>query len=171
MKTHSLLPGFIVMSLLAACVQQSSPGKPSIDPTADSAAVRTSVDRFLAGWNKGDATAFGSMIAKDSILMPPNGPVRRGREAIEADMTKAYDVTKQQQTAIVDEVIVAGDYAYGRGTWNVNPTATVGSDITAMNGKWSILYQRSTDGTWTIARWMWSQDSSPSPTASKPDSR
>jgi uncharacterized protein (TIGR02246 family) len=121
------------------------------------------VEKFIAAWNKGDSAAYGPMIANDAILMSPDGPLLQGRDAIVADMAKDYDTTKAQQTAPVDEVIVMGDHAYVRGTWNLKPMAAAGADTKALNGKWSTLYQRSTDGTWVVSRWMWNQEAAPKP--------
>ena len=59
------------------------------------------------------------MIADDAILMQPDGPLVQGRDAIVTTITKAYDTKTAQQTATVDEVIVMGDHAYGRGTWTL----------------------------------------------------
>lgn len=158
MQMRSLIVGLVVISLFTACGQQSAPGKASIDTSADTAAIRANVEKFVAAWNKGDSAAYSPMITDDAILMPPDGPLVNGRDAILATMAKDYDTTKAQQTATVDEVIVTGAYAYARGTWNLNPTAAAGADTKAINGKWSMLYQRSADGSWLASRWMWSQE-------------
>jgi uncharacterized protein (TIGR02246 family) len=163
MQMRSLILGLVLIPLFTACGQQSSPGKASTDPSADTAAVRATVEKFNAAWNKGDSATYGPMIADDAILMGQGEPSLQGRDAIAARMAKDYDITKTQQSAIVDEVIVLGDHAYARGTWSMNPTAAAGSDTKAMSGKWSILYQRSADGAWLASRWMWNQDAAPKP--------
>ena len=163
MQMRSLILGLVLIPLFTACGQQSAPGKASIDTSADTAAIRATVEKLLAAWNKGDSAAYGPMIADDAILMRPDGPLLQGRDAIVANMTKSYETTKAQQTATVDEVIVTGDYAYVRGTWNINPIAAAGTDTKAMNGKWSVLYRRSADGTWLTSRWMWNQEAGPKP--------
>jgi uncharacterized protein (TIGR02246 family) len=163
MQMRSLIPGLVLLSLFTACGQQSTPGKASIDTSADTAAIRANVEKLLAAWNKGDSAAYGPMIADDAILMQPDGPLLQGRDSIVANMIKSYDTTKAQQTATVNEVIVMGDHAYVRGTWNLNPMSAAGADTKAMNGKWSVLYQRSADGTWLTSRWMWNQEAAPKP--------
>lgn len=166
MRMRSLILGLVLASLLTACGQQSAPGRGSIDTSADTAAIRAGVDKFVAAWNKGDSAAYGSMIAGDAILIPPDGPLVNGRDAIIAGMAKDYDTTKSQQTATVDEVIITGDHAYARGTWNISPMAAAGADMKPMNGRWSILYQRGADGTWLTSRWMWNQEAQPKPPGS-----
>jgi ketosteroid isomerase-like protein len=106
------------------------------------------------------------MIADDAILMPPDGPVVSGRDAIVAEIAKENDTKTAQQTATVDEVIVTGDHAYARGTWNVTPIAGAGASTQPQEGKWSILYKRGADGTWLTSRWMWNQEAAPRPSGS-----
>jgi len=161
MQMRSLILGLVLIPLFTACGQQSAPGKASIDTSADTAAIRANVEKFLAAWNKADSAAYGPMIADDAILMQPDGPLLEGHDAIVTNMTKSFDSTKAQQTATVDEVIVTGDHAYARGTWNLNPMAAAGADTKATNGKWSVLYQRSAEGTWLVSRWMWNQEAAP----------
>jgi uncharacterized protein (TIGR02246 family) len=163
MKAPLLILGLIVTSLFTACGQQSVPGKSSMDTSADTAAIRSTVEKFVDTWNKADSASYGPMIAMDAVLIQPDGPPVQGRDAIVANMTKDIDTTKAQQTTTLDEVIVMGDHAYTRGTWNVTPTAAAGADTKAMNGKWSVLLQRGADGTWLISRWMWNQENAPKP--------
>ena len=54
MRKSSLILGLALIPLFTACGQQSAPGKASIDTSADTAAIRATVDKFLAAWNKGD---------------------------------------------------------------------------------------------------------------------
>lgn len=166
MQMRLLIVSLVVMSLFTACGQPSAPAKTSTDAAAGSAAIRSGVDKFLAAWNKGDSATYGAMLASDAVLMGQNEPSLQGRDSIAARMAKDYDVSKFQQTATVDEVIMMGDRAYARGTWTVSPTGAAGADAKTASGKWSILYQRAADGTWLASRWMWNQDSAPQATGS-----
>ena len=161
MKARSLILGLVLTCLLTACGQQSAPGKASSDTSADAIVIRTGVGKFVDAWNKGDLAAYGPQIAMDAIMDQPDGPPLQGRAAIMDSMAKDIDITKAQQTSNVDEVIVMGDHAYARGTWNVTPIATAGADAKPANGKWSVLFTRGADGAWSISRWMWSQEAAP----------
>lgn len=162
MQMRLLIFGLFVIPLFTGCGQQPASGKASTDTTADTAAMRATVEKFVAAWNKGDSATYGALIAGDAVLMPPDGPVVTGRDAIVAAMAKDYDPRKAQQTATVDEVIVAGPDTYAYGAWNVKPTAAASADAKVSNGKWSALYHRSADGTtWLISRWMWNQEAAP----------
>jgi uncharacterized protein (TIGR02246 family) len=158
MKHRNRVLGSALVLVLAACAQQ-----PAADTTeataADAEAVRAHVDQFVSAWNTADMAVLGAMVAEDAVLMQPEGPVLQGRDAILATMADGYDVALLQQTATVDEAMMIGDHAYGRGTWNLNPTPEAGAEVQAANGKWSALYQRGPDGAWHIWRWMWNQPS------------
>ena len=140
--------------VLAACAPQQVP-----DTEADVAAISAQVDQFVAAWNAADNATLSPMVAEDAILMQPDGSPLEGRDAILATMADGYDIAMIQQSATVDEVIVMGDYAYAHGTWTLNPMSAAGADMQALNGKWSTLYARGTDGAWQIWRWMWNQPS------------
>jgi ketosteroid isomerase-like protein len=164
MKLHAVLLGLGSALVLAACAQK--PPEAPDTTEADTAAIHAWVDQFLAAWNVGDVATIGPTLAEDMILMQPVGPVVSGRDAVLETIARQYDVTMIQQTATVDEVIVNGDHAYARGTWQLNPTDAAGADVQASNGKWSVLYKRSADGVWQVWRWMWNQDAAPPVTGS-----
>jgi ketosteroid isomerase-like protein len=149
-----------LVTAFAACSQQQTPDVTDTDTSAaDADAVRAHVDQFVSAWNTADDAALGPMVAEDAVLMQPDGPVLEGSDAILAVIAAGYDIALIQQSATVDEVIVIGDYAYGRGTWNLEPTPEAGADVLPGNGKWSVIYQRGLDGGWQIWRWMWNQPS------------
>jgi uncharacterized protein (TIGR02246 family) len=149
-----------ILSLAAGFVFAACAPEPAAAPdtsAADATAIRAQVDQFVAAWNVADNATIGSLIADDVILMQPDGPALQGHDAILATIAEAYDIAMMQQSATVDEVIVMGDYAYARGTWNLDPTPAAGADVPAANGKWSTLSQRGLDGAWQMSRWMWNQ--------------
>jgi len=116
-----------------ACAQQPATETAEVTETAtaDPATVRTHVDQFVSVWNAGDA--------------------------ILADIAQGYDIALLQQSATVDEVIMLGEWAYARGTWNLDPTPEAGPEVPALSGNWSVVYQPASDGGWQVWRWMWNQ--------------
>lgn len=155
MKVRIQLLGLVSAVLVAACAQQQTE-EVSDAASLDPATVSAQVDRFVSAWNAGDPAALDEMIAEDAVLMQPDGPPLEGRAAILETMAGAYDVAMYQQSATVDEVVALGDYAYGRGTWSLNPTAANEAGE-GMNGKWSAVYRPAPDGGWQTWRWMWNQ--------------
>ncbi|NNG17923.1 MAG: nuclear transport factor 2 family protein [Gemmatimonadales bacterium] len=150
------MPMLILASglVLAACAPEPAPAPDT--SAADATAIRAEIDQFVAAWNVADNAAIGPLMATDVLLMQPDGPVQ-GRDAVLADIAEAYDVGMMRQSAVTDEVIVMGDYAYARGTWNLDPTPAAGEDAPAANGQWTVLLARGADGGWQFSRWMWNQ--------------
>jgi uncharacterized protein (TIGR02246 family) len=166
MRIPALILALALVPLIAGCTQQPAPKPAAVDTAADSDAIRGDVEKLVAAWNAADSAVTGPMIAEDAVLMQPDGPLLQGRDAILANMAKSYDVALAQQSVTVDEVIVTGEHAYARGTWNLNPTPAAGADVKALNGKWATLFRRGTDGRWQVWRWIWNQDAAPAPAAS-----
>ncbi len=158
MKLRFRILSLASVLVVAACTQQPAP-----DTGADAAAIRAWVDQFVVAWNEADDATLGPMIAEDAVLMQPDGPPLQGRAAILATMAEGYDIAMIQQSATTDEVVVIGDYAYARGTWNLNPTPAAGPDVQPANGKWSTLFERGAGGAWQVSRWMWNQPSAAVP--------
>jgi uncharacterized protein (TIGR02246 family) len=149
--------GVAMILVFAGCAQQPEPAPEFFNAAADTENLRVLVGQFVDSWNAADMAAIGPMVADDIVLMQPDGPLLQGRDAILATIAEV-DITMVQQTATVDEVIVLGDYAYTRGTWNLDPTPTAGADVPSANGKWSVLFKRGADGAWQMSRWMWNQE-------------
>lgn len=159
MRLHSSVLSLAAAVALTACAQPAAQDTAEQPDTsaADAEALRAQVDGFVSAWNVADYTTLGALVAEDGILMQPDGPVYEGREAILAVMAEGYDVTTMQQSAVVDEVLLIGDHAYARGSWNIDPAPEAGPDVPSMDGKWSAVYKRGPDGGWQIWRWMWNQ--------------
>lgn len=150
--------GPMLALFLAACATE--PATETAEPVpVDPATIRAQVDEFVSAWNDGDVSGLGSMIAEDAVLLQPDGAPLVGREAILGAISQNYDARVLQQSATVDEVVSIGKLAYARGTWTLEPTTEEGLDVSAVNGKWSAIYQPRSDGGWNTWRWMWNQPS------------
>ena len=154
MKRTTLSCSIAVTVALAACAQT-----PPDTTEADAATIRGQTESFLAAWNAGDAATLGQLYAEDIVEMQPDGPALEGRAAIVQSFTDFLTEFTATQTAEVDEVDVQGDLAFSRGRWQVRQTPRTGGDEEVRSGKWMVLYQRQTDGSWKMWRWMWNQDS------------
>jgi uncharacterized protein (TIGR02246 family) len=159
MNLRVALLGLAPILVLAACAPQPAPDTSE----ADAETIRTSVAQFVVAWNAGNDATLGTLVAEDAVLMEPDSPAIEGRDAILATMAEGYDIALMQQSATTDEVIVMGDYAYARGTWNLDLTSAATEDMGPENGKWSTLFRRGPDGAWQIWRWMWNEPSDAAP--------
>jgi len=114
------------------------------------------IEAASAGWeaalNAGDVEAIVAVYAADARLLPPNGEMGQGAEAVRAAFNEmiAAGLTGKLPTI---ESRVAGDIGYRLGTYVLN--APDGSQVD--KGKY-IETWRKVDGEWKIANDIWNSD-------------
>ena len=77
--------------LLPACQASKKPandvaevnGSAAVDTGADEKAIRGQVDRWLQLVKAKDAAAIAGLYAEDGAVMPSNGPIGKGHDAIQ----------------------------------------------------------------------------------------
>jgi ketosteroid isomerase-like protein len=102
--------------------------------------------------------------APDIVAMPPNRPSKIGdadRQWIR-DFLAAYTVEVQYKS---DEIVIAGDWAFDRGTATETMTPKAGGPAATESAKYLWVYQR-LNGEWKLARLIWNSNGPP-PTAAK----
>ncbi len=102
-----------------------------------------------------DLDAIVSQWTDGFVVLPPAGPIVRGRSA-------AAELGKEQNQALIivdcvfdfEEITVTGDYAFewGKYRWTARPRAG-GSDMT-FSGKLMRILQRQPDSSWKMHRTM-----------------
>jgi uncharacterized protein (TIGR02246 family) len=107
----------------------------------------------------GDTERYLTLITDDAVLMPPNGPAVSGKEAVGSwNRAMSSHVRITEYVSRDDEVVVAGDWAFRRATvdWTITPSA--GGSPIRDTGKYIIIYRRQRDGSWKVARDIWSSN-------------
>lgn len=141
---------------IAAC---SGPA-PEEFTTKDAGAIRQQSDAFVAAFNAKENAKVLDLYADNSVFMPPNEPIIRGREAL----THFYDDLFQKRGASslkfeIAEVSGHGPLAYQSGTYEMalNPaTGPAGRD----RGKYLFILRRMGTG-WKYEYTMWNSDLPP----------
>ena len=133
-------------------------------PTTDEdrRAIEALNDHDVKATLASDVDAIVSQWTEDFVVLPPAGPIIRGRaaNAAAAEQGKA----QLQQLIAVDysvnfeEITVSGDHAVAWGTYRstVRPRAG-GADLT-YSGKLMRILQRQPDGAWKMHRTMMTAD-------------
>jgi len=103
--------------VLSGCASNhaATTGAPK-QPKAEEAAIRRTIADLEQRINQGDP-GFVDIFAKDAVIIAPAAPDVVGFDAIRTmytDMLKQVSMTVHFST---DEVVVAGDLAYERGTY------------------------------------------------------
>jgi uncharacterized protein (TIGR02246 family) len=139
----------------------------AFDPAADQpsraiAALRAALE---AAENAGDAGAAAALLADDVVVMVPDFPVQEGKEACAAlirDVLPALvEEFDRRITYSSAEVLVTGDTAIDRGTFDVACVPRSGGRETRMTGKYLWLLRRASEGAhdaWSITRLIVSRD-------------
>ena len=108
---------------------------------------------------RGDTEHYLTLLADDAVLMPPNAPVVVGKDAIRKwsqEMSKLFRIDRYAQ--IDDEVVVNGNWAFRRATYNWSLTSLASGKSLRDSGKFIIIYRRQPDGSWRVARDIWNSD-------------
>ena len=109
-----------------------------------------------------DVDAIVSQWTDDFVVLPPAGPIVRGRAANAA----AAEQGKAQMQALIpvdyvvdfQEITVAGDYAFEWGTYRGTARPRDGGSDMTYSGKLMRILQRQPDGSWKMHRTMATSD-------------
>ena len=148
------LAGLITALLFtAAC---SGPG-PVEYTTKDAGEIRQQHDAFVIAFNAKDVSKILDLYAENSVFMPPNEPVIRGRDALkhfyEGLFTRAGATDLKMDLA---EVSGHGTLAYQSGTFEMSlkpATGPAGRD----RGKYLFVLRKMGNG-WRYHYTMWNSD-------------
>ena len=126
--------------LFAACA--------STMPANDAEEAIGKMDReFSAAATAGNVDGMMTMYAADAVLMPPNLPAFRGRDAIRQFWSGLLASGKIDASVVADKVIQSGDMAAELGHYVLKITPKGGGAPIEDNGKF-VLVWRKVGGQW-----------------------
>jgi len=143
-----------VVSLAAASCSGTKPGDEFT--MKDQASIRERNDAFVKGFNEKDVAQVLALYAENSVFMPPNQPVIRGKDALRSFYE---DLLKSGATGLklnVTEVSGHGPLAYQSGTYEMDTKPATGP-IVHDRGKYLFVLRRMAD-TWRYEYTMWNSD-------------
>ena len=148
-----IIPLALLLCFAISCQQQAKEAEPVVDVEADIAAVKEMLNQYAIGGNTGDFDLWISLWADDGVQMPPDTPVRIGKEQIREAMKPAFDqMTLDIIITSIEDAKVYGDLGLTRCNYTLDMTPKAGGEtIHAMlDGKALTLYERQSDGSWKI---------------------
>ncbi len=132
--------------------------------TEDKREIAAIEDRIAEAFANSDATALASQYTEDAILMGPFRPPTVGRGTIEAHYGAVFQQMRSTLKTEVEEVEVAGDWGFMRGTFHQTILDGGGNPVATMSGKYLLVVKKE-DGRWKFHRdWFCPVDPPPQPT-------
>jgi uncharacterized protein (TIGR02246 family) len=122
----------------------------------DVAANKASLDAYVQAVRTEDWTAVAALYTKDAVLMPPNQPLVRGREAIQAWLEAFPTLTEFNLTIM--EIDGCDDLAFVVGTVSMTIAPEGAPEPIQDTGKFIEIRRKQEDGSWLIAVDMFNSD-------------
>jgi len=122
----------------------------------DQSSIRERTDAFVKAFNAKEVNDVLGIYAENSVFMPPNEPVIRGKEALK---TFYDDLLKSGATGLklnVGEVSGHGPLAYQSGTYEMEIKGATGQ-ATRDRGKYLFVLRKMGE-TWRYEYSMWNSD-------------
>jgi len=164
-KLLMIIPFVILFCFTFGCQQgEEVAEEPALDVEADVEAIKALGDEWVALFNAGDFDGLMSIYyAENPVQMPPNEPIRKGKEAILSGLKKSREQFDEHcDSSVAEDVRVSGDLAVARFTDTGTNTPKVGGEPIKYNIKGVIAYERQPDGTWKCVYEIWN-DNNPLP--------
>ncbi len=98
-----------------------------------------------------DAAMMMSQWTDDIVLLPPAGPIQRGRSVIEEAFRGVESPEIVDYVLDIQEIKVLGDHAFEWGTYSYGVRPRAGATVRT-SGKLMRILQRQSDGSWKIYR-------------------
>lgn len=124
---------------------------------SDAATIKQHAAELSTAFNEKNLDKIVEFYADNSVFMPPNAPLLRGREPLKSFYSEMIDKGATELSLQPDDIAGHGPIAYESGSYTVH-YANGGRD----RGKY-LLVLRNTAGTWRTEKTIWSSDLPPVP--------
>jgi ketosteroid isomerase-like protein len=154
-----------LLSLALACQKQGKKIAMDSEATveADIAAIKALLDEWVQLYNAEDFDRLMSnFYAESPMLMAPNAPIRKGKEAILLSYQKGSELNIEHvDGSIAEDVRVSGNIAVAWGMDTGTTTPRSGGESVKYSLKWLMVFERQSGGTWKCLYEIWN-DNNPS---------
>jgi len=150
----SLLQFFVcmLMGVVLLLAGPATAGK-AADVEAFKAAVQDTMDKYSIAMNAENSDLWILLWDENGMQMPPGAPAVVGKPAIEKGIRGSHQALDWEEFTInLEEVQVAGDWGFARGTYSASITPKAGGETAFLDGKYLTIFKRQPDGSWKIFR-------------------
>jgi ketosteroid isomerase-like protein len=152
----SLAAALAVAVVVLGCATTTHARQPS--RAADEAAIAEFNQRYLKAINDGDIGLLSSLTTEGHIMIAPGRPPLVGKAANDAANGRVFQQFKIDEAWAPLETVIAGDWAYQRGTFTVAATPKAGGSTRTTRGNFLRIYRRQPDQSWRMIRDMFNSD-------------
>lgn len=138
--------------LLSAACASPEPAGPMQNAQADIDAVNAVRDGFVAAYSAGDADAIGNYYVTDGVSQPNNGPTLKGRDAIVAGLKSMFERSSVKLTLTPEQTQTMGTTGFDSGHYSVEVVPKAGGPTTTSEGRYLVILDKQTDGSWKVTR-------------------
>ena len=124
----------------------------------DIVAIHGLFERYDSTVNAGQAEEWMSLFSDDIIWMNPDQPALVGKDAVRGSVGPLFADLNNEHVITVDEVSVAGNWAFVRTTYTWRFTPKAGGETSEELGKEVFILRRQTDSSWRITRAIWNKN-------------
>lgn len=122
-------------------------------PSDDEQAIRKLTADWLRALGAKDVAFLSAMVTDDAVFLPPGFPPIRGKVGVEAMYRRFFpQFSSVEQTVSLEELQVAGDWAFAWGTEKFTLVPEAGGATIEIEGKGMTILRRQPDGSWKFAR-------------------
>lgn len=113
--------------------------------------------KFLAAVSAKDAAAVGALYATDAMVLAPNAPAIKGRDAIAAFWGGMAKNGLKVDKLATTEVVARGGMAHEMGEYALQVTPATGA-VMRDHGKYIVIWKRDGKHGWQLYRDIWNSD-------------
>jgi uncharacterized protein (TIGR02246 family) len=118
----------------------------------DELAIRELIDTWLRATRDGEVETVLELMTPDVVFLVAGQPAMRGREAFEQGLRGVLATHAIESSSEIEEIAVAGDFAYCRTRLSVTITSKHGNTPMQRTGHTLSILRKNAEGRWQLAR-------------------
>jgi ketosteroid isomerase-like protein len=145
---------FLSVAALTAITRacHSVPVASSMRNESDHRAVRAVIDEWRDAVAAGDSRRLLAVVSNDLEVIPPGQGALTGSAAHQFFQSLFDQFTIQPKPFTDEEIVVSGDWAFQRYTYELTLTPKAGGASVTERGHGIHIFRRSADGSWSLVK-------------------
>ena len=164
MRSHLNL--LLLLSLIATITSCAQPVEEPVEEAATTKADVEAIERLVKQYedavNAADVEAWLKVLTDNAIWMRPGNTSLNGKDALRPWGQEAFDYANLVYAFSTEQIEVAGDWAFLRGSGTVEVTPKDSGQTRHSSYKYIWIMRQQADGSWKFSHSIWNSNTSPS---------